>query len=190
MKRSIILKPHEALALSRGETITIWRACKPQPQLVLDNAKWSPTPYPLDVPLLGKETWCEASPEHRDHENVPQAFYKAQSTEEGEEIRQEYIRLGHDYRWKSPSHQPEWAVRTRVTLSDVRVRKPCDVTEEEAKAMGVCKYPWMATGLDPEKMRLVTDPDHCRRIFQERFLTLHGDINLYHWSYTATPVKP
>lgn len=204
MKKCINLKPHEAAALARGETITIWRAVKPQPEfcgaegeqgdinqwgwMTDEDPSFLPVskcnPFPLNVPLLGKETWCEASPEHRDHANIPQAFYKSASTEAGEDIRQEYIRFGHDYRWKSASQMPPWAVRTLVTLSDVRVRKIQDAS------LGECLRSCVTQG--EKRVGLPAfyypggDTDHIKALMN---LVGAQRSNLWFWSYTATPSK-
>jgi len=162
MKKCINLKPHEAAALVRGETITIWRVVKPSPPIdaplptKLNGILWTfgifdkawREPFPLNVPLLGKETWhfCEGGAVYDAAGGMmdsadPEVTYKADA--------QNQCR-----KWRSASQMPPWAVRTLVTLSDVRVRKPCDVTPQEALSLD-------------EKI----------------------DWHLYHWSYTATPSK-
>lgn len=151
MKKCINLKPHEAATLARGETITIWRAVKPQPKfcgaegeqgdinqwgwMTDEDPSFLPVskcnPFPLNLPLLGKETWGDMA-----LSGYPAVLaYKADPSEE------EGWGLPPGFQWRSSTQMPPWAVRTLVTLSDARVRKPCDVTEEEAKAMGASKYP-------------------------------------------------
>lgn len=153
--KGFLLKPHEAQALAAGKPVVIWRACKPQPECYShDNWPNDPVfrahfnddqsvccavcmgknqrfngkgatgirnPFPVGVPLFGKETWdgCE----------VDVIRYKADGgpayNDNGRGVAS----------WKPSVRMPEWASRITFTLSDVKVRRPCDVTEEEAKAM-------------------------------------------------------
>lgn len=200
--KGFLLKPHEAQALAAGKPVAIWRVLKEQPDpayqwcRVNTVGKWHhieadqpdtvmhtvTAPFPIGVPLFGKETWCEASPEHRDCKGIRQAFYKAtMKSEEGEEIRQEYIRLGHNYTWKASTTMPEWASRITLTLSDVKVRRPRDVTEEEAKAIGlngghdsIPNYPFSAT-----------PSEHWKA--QWGWPEPKTNWNLYHFTALATP---
>src|SRR5688572_7470478 len=72
--KGFILKQHEASTLAAGKPVVIWRVCKPQPDdhLVRNEVLWrhpkklgpysgdiekSPAPFPVGVPLFGKETW-------------------------------------------------------------------------------------------------------------------------------------
>jgi hypothetical protein len=209
MKKCINLKPHEAAALARGETITIWRALS-RPLTEFPDGRWSwivdsterthrdmwvygwpdpnghrytergrescdhfREPFPLNVPLLGKETWrcvgitgVSLSGVEQDAEWVDYACDGA--------------KFG---AWRSASQMPAWAVRTLVTLSDVRVRKPCDVTEEEAKAMGFKG----GNGSIPDYPFSATPREHWKH--QWGWAKLKPEWNLYHWSYTATPSK-
>ncbi len=84
-------------------------------------------------------------------------------------------------KWRASSNMPPWAVRTLVTLSDVRVRKPRDVTEEEAKAMGF---------RETIMGKYFLSPLHS---FCENWSLAYGDTETawssYWWVYTATPSK-
>lgn len=95
-----------------------------------------PCPYgkPGDR-LWVRESWCEASPEHRDHRNVRQAFYKADG--ESEEIRQRFIQAGHDYRWRPSIHMPRWACRLTLEIIRVRVERLQDISEVDCIAEGI-----------------------------------------------------
>jgi len=183
MRTTINLKPHEAAALARGETITIWRPVNPQPTETPDGEvtyfnkhgsypiSKAPSPFPLNVPLLSKETWrC-----------VGMTGVSLSGVEQDAEWV-DYACDGFKFgAWRSATQMPERFVRTLVTLSDVRVRKPCDVTEEEAKAMG---FRETSTG----QCLLFPLQSFC-----EKWSLGYGDTdaawNSYHWSYTATPTK-
>lgn len=94
-------------------------------------------PYVAGQRLWVRETWCEASPEHRDTPGARQAFYRADSPSvEGDEARLQYIRLGHDYRWRPSIHMPRWASRLTLEITAVRVERLQDISEEDAKAEG------------------------------------------------------
>jgi len=214
MKKCINLKPHESAALARGETITIWRVLNPQPhpaflargvsaitsQLPLQNGvRWfmhdgmselQGIPLPLNVPLLGKETWGDMA-----LSGYPAVLaYKADPTEE------EGWGLPPGFQWRSSTQMPPWAVRTLVTLSDVRVRKPCDVTEGEAYKMGFETTPCLLcdeSGVDPTGLICADcagdgwhhSYSNFHSHFEKSYQTSKDSWTLYHWSYTATPTK-
>jgi hypothetical protein len=187
MKKCINLKPHEAAALARGETITIWRPCKPQPDahMVRNDVLYRhpkklgahigdlerhPSPFPLNVPLLGNEAF--------DGCGTDKIRYKADGgpayNDNGRGVNS----------WKPSIHMPPWAVRTLVTLSDVRVRKIQDASLEECLSSGVTQGE-KRTGL-PIFYYPGGDTDHIKALMN---LVGAKRSNLYHWSYTATPSK-
>ena len=97
-------------------------------------------PYKVGDELWVPETWCEASPEHRDRHGVRQAIYKASTSGDGDDIRQDYIRLGHAYRWRSPATMPRWASRFALTVAAVRVERVQDIGEADAVAEGMRSF--------------------------------------------------
>lgn len=195
--KGFILKPHEAQALAAGKPVVIWRACKVQPVMhrwehesanppfhdamgfvgkeicapgylaigvdrAMESAGYLRIPFPVGVPLFGKETWCEG---------------------EGPIFRAEWDRFyePNELRgmWKPSTTMPERIARVCLTLSDVKVRRPCDVTEEEAKAMG---FNSRSTG----KCLLTIIQSFC-----EQWSLAYGDTaiawNSYHFTALATP---
>lgn len=143
--KGFILKPHEARQLAEGKPVVIWRVMKPQP-LEDDTIGEDPLgkffalkmkdsenaflelkcPFPVGVPLYGKETWGLFQSDRRFG-----IYYRADAIGIPDYEEQEGID-----RWRSPVQMSYRESRTTLVLSDVRVRRPCDVTEEEAKEMG------------------------------------------------------
>jgi hypothetical protein len=197
MKKCINLKPNEAAALARGEIITIWRVVKPSPPIdaplptKLNGMLWTfgifdkawREPFPINVPLLGKETWRPVGPwECRN--NGKEAQYSSDGLYVKVDSAPKSFRIkttDSPTKWRASSNMPPWAVRTLVTLSDVRVRKPCDVTEEEAVNMGY-KFRFTKSCLLSPQIA-----------FCEDWSLAYGDTetawNSYWWIYTATPTR-
>lgn len=194
--KGFVLKPHEAQALAAGKPVVIWRACKPQPVSTPDGEVTffdkrgsypisdAPPPFPVGVPLFGKETWRGV--ERGDFHNLIK--YKA----DGAEVmyppgQQRYWQVGDMSRWRSPSHLPEWASRITLTLSDVKVRRPCDVTEEEAKAIvefhdGPMNFCYRNSANSKVAYKTARDA------FQRGFEVQYGErLALYHFTALATP---
>jgi hypothetical protein len=171
----------------------LWRLPKKLGTYIGDLEKY-PAPFPVGVPMFGKETWnaigrriFSASDAIKLRDYVTMEFkYKAT----GDDL------IG----WFSSTHMPQWASRITLTLSDMRVRKPCNVTEEEAESLmpdrwcpynlGSCQYGYIPSG------NTSLEPDECRcgdmtttELFRTWFTSLKGDVNLYHFSALATPTK-
>lgn len=103
---------------------------------------------PYGVPgdrLWVRETWCEADRRHRDRIHIPQAFYRADTLPDrdgdGERCRQDYIRAGYPYQWRPSIFMPRWASRITLEVTEVRVQRLQDISEEDAKAEGVTLEP-------------------------------------------------
>lgn len=86
--------------------------------------RWKP-PYHTDDILYVRETWCDDR--QFTHDSTPgRYFYKA--SENG------------DFKWKPSIHMPKEAARIFLKVTDVRVERLQDITEEQAKAEGIRGY--------------------------------------------------
>ncbi len=95
-------------------------------------------PSPYGVPgdrLWVRETWAPAEAPTRDGDTVDYALYRADpmydSMQPGD----------FGWSWKPSIHMPRWASRLTLELTDVRVERVQDISEEDAKAEGAeCLY--------------------------------------------------
>lgn len=92
---------------------------------------------PYGVPgdrLWVRETWM---PFDRDHwVGETRCAYRANSSIEGEAIRQEYVSAGRDYRWRPSIHMPRWASRITLEVTDVRVERLQEIQYPELRREG------------------------------------------------------
>lgn len=84
---------------------------------------------PGDI-LYIRETFCKYEPRHIIDE--VKYTYKADSTPSSEECRKDYIEAGYPYQWKRSIHMPKEAARIFLKVTDVRVERLQDITEENA----------------------------------------------------------
>ena len=101
--------------------------------------------------LWVKETWCQMVKEHGGG-----IAYKADMWNDragdGEASRQEYIRLGYPYQWRSPMFMPRRASRLSMTLTAVRGERLQDICESDAVAEGIQFHaPWFLGAPHPIK---------------------------------------
>lgn len=97
--------------------------------------------------LWVRETWCEVEPlsggrlEPGDHPAVrPDGeptllWYRADG-----EIPPIDRLFDDDFRWRPSIHMPRWASRLSLRITDVRVERLQDISEEDARAEGVSGY--------------------------------------------------
>lgn len=106
-------------------------------------------------------------------------------------FRADYSEIGHDKlvngRWRSPIHMPKWASRLTLELTDVRMERVADISEEDARAEGIHELPlqagkpgawWTADAS--------AGPDlHGRTpvaAFAELWDSIHGIKTVYSWA--------
>jgi hypothetical protein len=104
---------------------------------------------PYGVPggrLWVRETWLELDRDHYQEPGRPRDLlsdrygkprrngvaYRADTDSEGDAIRAEY-----GYRWTPSIHMPRWASRLTLEITEVRVQRLQEISEEDAKAEGV-----------------------------------------------------
>ncbi len=162
-ERPIIFGVEGVRAILAGTKTQTRRVIKPQPNagtngrmVTLGGASWGL----LDGYLLGewrcpygvpgdrlwvRETWLELDGRHQ----PPRCAYRADQKPgdlDSEEIRQEYIRCGYPYRWRPSIHMPRWASRLTLELTDVRVQRLQEISEQDAQAEGAVYYPEIPRG--------------------------------------------
>jgi hypothetical protein len=93
------------------------------------EARYIKFPYgPVGTILWVRETWCENAPT-----GITRYFYKAD--EQPEEIIGQMKAFG--YRWRPSIHMPREACRIRLEITDLRVQRLQDISEEDARAEGI-----------------------------------------------------
>lgn len=161
----------------------------------------TPLSAPYGAPgdrLWVRETWCLADPESFDPmDGRPQgppwptgnrqfAWYKA--SDSGVE------HTANDNRspWVSPIRMPRWASRLMLEITDLRVQRVQDISEDDARAEGIETFDCIS----PEQRVPGPGFDHCRLgdqphrlLFADHWDRTHGknalwDKNPWIWAYT------
>ncbi len=134
--------------------------------------------YGVGDVLYVKEAWCELVKEHR----PPQFAYKADMSIDGEEFRQEYIKAGYPYKWRSPLFMPQSVARTFIEITGVRCERVQDISEDDAKAEGVDDVQLLLSdGLYEQSVSAV---EHFGRkyVFGLRWNEIHHKTKQHTWS--------
>lgn len=84
--------------------------------------------------LWVRETFC---PFIKDHMITSNYAYKADCDDESERCRQDYIAAGYPYQWKPSIFMPKDACRIWLEITDVRVERLQDISQEDAEQEGV-----------------------------------------------------
>ena len=163
--KPIIFQGHSVLALLSGEKTQTRRVIKPQPiediapedctgYTYFDGTrdkdgvhitKW--TKYCPGMRLWVKETWGVFDHCNYDGTNMGHEFaicYKADG-DDGEAYWKDsglhnIIELVADERWRNPMFMPRWASRITLEITDVRIQRLHDISEEDAMAEGVLEW--------------------------------------------------
>lgn len=143
--KPILFNTEMVQAILDGRKTVTRRVVKPQPILYgLLEPCWNwygiKTPYEIGDILYVRETWkpIEAScpPSHCTIE------YKAGGTKEFDEI---IAVPQHITSWRPSIHMPKEAARIFLRVTDVRVERLQDITEEQAISEGIEKHPVAVT---------------------------------------------
>lgn len=85
--------------------------------------------------LWVRETFCRLVPKHI---LIGKRFvYKADACADSEDTRKDYLKAGYPYKWKPSIHMPKEAARIWLEITNVRVERLNDISEEDAVAEGV-----------------------------------------------------
>jgi hypothetical protein len=153
--KGIIMSPESVRAILDNRKSQTRRVVKPQPVVCPCNpiyldwkemtlspdaamTRYCPYGKPGDV-LYVKETWAALNP-HSDKPSHPDSKIHVMAYRADEEDR--YRKFGgtlYEGPWKSPLHMPEWASRLKIVLTDVRVERLQDISEDDAIAEG-CNF--------------------------------------------------
>jgi hypothetical protein len=145
MDRPIIFSAPMVRVLLDGRKTQTRRAVRTQPTVIdgvfmhhVAGPKWeSGLPYrcPYGKPgdrLWVKETWHHAVPigvptTTSDYKSSLYVDYRADVAEQMQSL----------WKWKSPMFMPRWASRITLEITDVRVQRLQDISEEDAIAEGI-----------------------------------------------------
>lgn len=128
---------------------------------------------------------------------VPQAFYMADAKDaESEAIRREYIKLGHDYRWRPSIHMPRWACRLELEIVAVRVERLQEIEADDCACEGLQSTSFMP----PLKHGVIDgylhaeDQEAVKRGFQSLWESINGlgswALNPWVWVVEFRRVEP
>lgn len=140
--KPILFNTQMVKALLDGRKTVTRRIIKPQPSInaswldkcagtyTFSDATFPHEPFSKGDILYVRETFCTYCADHI-IDGVRYA-YKADATPESERIRKEYC-----YKYRPSIHMPREAARIFLRVTDVRVERLQDITEEQAIAEGV-----------------------------------------------------
>ncbi len=90
-------------------------------------------------------------------------------------------------KWKSPIFMPRWASRITLEITNVRVERVQDISEEDAKAEGSSVYEWRGDPDQGENRGWVDIGDY-QKAFRDIWDSIHGlgawDRNDWVWAIT------
>ena len=100
---------------------------EPEPQEIL-------CPYgSVGERLWVRETWMPFDYDHR----PPSYAYRADVTQEGEDLRKEYVKCGRQYQWRPSIHMPRKASRITLEITGVRIERLNDIDLADCIAEGI-----------------------------------------------------
>lgn len=131
------------------------RVVKPQPEMVFDGESlpdgsayggwepklppWSKWPYQTGMNLWVRETWQAHDVIYDDYCGGYEAGYplKQIPNKKPSNVSVSYAEDGEDGPWRPSIHMPRWASRITLEITDARVERLHEITEEDARAEGI-----------------------------------------------------
>jgi len=177
-----IFKDHPRLATDVSK-IDLKQWLQDYPDLIMS---YSPYGQPGDK-LWVREAFTVLAPEHCIGGWASRFIYKADATQESEEIMKYYIlEYGYPYNYKPSIHMPKAAARIWLEITNIRVERLQDISFEDAIAEGIEIVTPDQFGFcykNYEKLKLI--PVNCRYP-QTSFFSLWNKIN-GHESFLINP---
>lgn len=206
IERPILFSDAMVRAILEGRKTQTRRVLKPQPPagahspgLVLfpaDGGSACVFDVPLNSPVYrhecpygqpGNRLWVrEAFALHahgaKDPAGHPIVFYRAQ----GDQIMQ-------GNRWRPSIHMPRWASRIILDITDIRVERVQDISENDARAEGVREMAEYSMPRNPYEPGICDDPRNAYRILWDQINAKRGygwDVNPWVWVVEFKRVTP
>lgn len=107
--------------------------CNTQEHEALHSKKMRPKCEVGDL-IWVRETFCEL---HKNHVITKRHVYLADMDPVLEDIRQEYIKAGYNYKWKPSIHMPKAAARIWLRCTGVKAERVRDISMKDIIAEGV-----------------------------------------------------
>ena len=128
-ERPIIFNTEMVKAILEGRKTQTRRVIKPQPSGII--LVWEHCPYgQVGDRLWVRETWNAG----HDGQSLP-VFKAGLSADLTKELEADELWSG----WKPSIHMPRWASRITLEITEIRVERLQEITEEDAKAEGCVK---------------------------------------------------
>ena len=199
---------HTEAVMANGKVAVMFRHTIPQNPSPDFNNAWIPCPYGAPGDLLwGRETcWAESVGEGGDGVRyaADHAWRIIENTQEASEVWCQLLQYGGDYGHHNESnigrrvpsiHMPRWASRITLRITDVRVERLHDISEDDARAEGAtpATEPPTAAALMSAVGRGAWFMPH-RSAFANIWNTINGpsawDANPWVWALSFERVKP
>lgn len=153
--RPILFTPENAQKVHEGTKTQTRRIVKPQPSRVDAHGSWYAMPsggeslncYDCPYGTVGdrlwvREAWCCGRPALPTGRGIIPHYGPMSTVNDSLTVRYKGDWLTGDApKWRPSIYMPEWACRTWLKLTAVRVERLHDISEEDAKAEGAYGYP-------------------------------------------------
>ena len=195
-EKPITFRTDMVQATLAGNKTNTRRVIKPQPkhiQILINgkietsfdggfdcDVKYIKCPYEIGQTVWVRETFCKFLAEHVIGSKY---VYKANIRfKDSENIRQEYIKCGYPYQWKSSRYMPRKAARLFLKITNIRIERIQDISVSDILKEGIPAAPYKDT--IALKMAFVNlwDSINKKRGYG-------WDLNSYIWVYDFEVIK-